>query len=72
MLGIRVKADHQRITRWRRSMAQYTIGHTHRIAQAEQRVKSLNGLYLAGNAYSGIGISDCIRTGRIAAENCLR
>ncbi|MBS1828136.1 MAG: protoporphyrinogen oxidase [Acidobacteria bacterium] len=72
MLGIRVKADHQRITRWRRSMAQYTIGHTHRIAQAEQRVKSLNGLYLAGNAYSGIGISDCIRTGRIAAESCLR
>jgi len=71
MLGIRVKADFQRITRWRRSMAQYTIGHTHRMRQAEQRVKTMDGLFLAGNAYSGIGIPDCIRTGRIAAERCL-
>ncbi len=72
MLGIAVKADFQRITRWRRSMAQYTLGHTYRIGQAEKRVKTLDGLFLAGNAYSGIGIPDCIRTGRIAAEQCLR
>ncbi len=72
MLGIRVKADFQRITRWRRSMAQYTLGHTHRIGEAERRAKALDGLYLAGNAYSGIGIPDCIRTGRVAAEKCLR
>ncbi|MBL8179329.1 MAG: protoporphyrinogen oxidase [Bryobacterales bacterium] len=71
MLGIRVKADHQRITRWRRSMAQYTVGHTHRIRQVEQRTQALENLYLAGNAYSGIGIPDCIRTGRLAAERCV-
>jgi oxygen-dependent protoporphyrinogen oxidase len=31
-------------------------------------VAKLKGLYLAGNAYDGIGISDCIRLGRKAAK----
>jgi oxygen-dependent protoporphyrinogen oxidase len=29
------------------------------------------GFYLAGNAYQGIGIPDCIRMGRAAAERIL-
>ena len=29
------------------------------------------GLHLAGNAYEGIGIPDCIRMGRRAAERIL-
>jgi oxygen-dependent protoporphyrinogen oxidase len=28
-------------------------------------------LHLAGNAYEGIGIPDCIRTGRAAAKQIL-
>jgi protoporphyrinogen oxidase len=28
-------------------------------------------LYVAGNAYQGIGIPDCIRMGRAAAEKIL-
>lgn len=71
MLGINVNPDFRRITRWRRSMAQYTLGHAYRIGQAEQRVARMDGLYLAGNAYSGIGVPDCVRTGRLAAEKCL-
>jgi oxygen-dependent protoporphyrinogen oxidase len=57
----------QVISRWPRSMAQYTVGHGQRLAEIRQRVSAINGLHLAGNAYEGIGISDCIRTGRAAA-----
>ena len=39
--------------------------------EIESIVKSIPGLHLAGNAYEGIGIPDCIRTGRQAAKNIL-
>jgi oxygen-dependent protoporphyrinogen oxidase len=32
---------------------------------------AIPGLHLAGNAYEGIGIPDCIRTGKQAAEQIL-
>jgi oxygen-dependent protoporphyrinogen oxidase len=37
-----------------------------------ERVAALPGLRLAGNAYDGIGIPDCIRLGRQAAKELLR
>jgi oxygen-dependent protoporphyrinogen oxidase len=49
-------------------MAQYTVGHGPRIAEIRRRAAAIGGLHLAGNAYEGIGISDCIRTGRAAAR----
>jgi oxygen-dependent protoporphyrinogen oxidase len=60
-----------RVHRWSASMAQYPVGHGGRVKAIEERLQDLPGLYLAGNAYSGIGISDCIRTGRSAAEKAL-
>jgi protoporphyrinogen/coproporphyrinogen III oxidase len=54
------------ISRWPRSMAQYTVGHAIRRKEIESRAASLGGLYLAGNGYTGIGIPDCIRMGREA------
>jgi oxygen-dependent protoporphyrinogen oxidase len=56
------------IARWPRSMAQYTVGHQERLRQIEQRVVNLTGLHLAGNAYYGIGIPDCVKMGRQAAN----
>jgi oxygen-dependent protoporphyrinogen oxidase len=57
-----------RIYRWPASMAQYTVGHLERMAELEERRAALPGLHLAGNAYQGIGIPDCIRTGKQAAR----
>ncbi len=59
------------VSRWPRSMAQYTVGHAERLKEIESRAAAIPGLYLAGNAYSGIGIPDCIRTGRKAAEKVM-
>ncbi len=52
-------------------MAQYTVGHPAREAELEARLAQIPGLYVAGNAYQGIGIPDCIRMGRAAAEAIL-
>jgi oxygen-dependent protoporphyrinogen oxidase len=57
-----------RVFRWPRSMAQYTVGHAERLEELESRMASLPGLHLAGNAYYGIGVPDCVRMGKQAAE----
>lgn len=69
--GVTARPKFSRIFRWPRSMAQYPVGHARRIAELEARVASIPGLHLAGNAFQGIGIPDCIRMGRTAAEKIL-
>ena len=49
-------------------MAQYAVGHKDRMQRINARVAALPGLRLAGNAYDGIGVPDCIRLGRQAAR----
>ncbi len=65
--GIGLDPQYTQVTRWRRAMAQYAVGHAERIARINDRVAALPGLRLVGNAYDGIGIPDCIRLGRKAA-----
>jgi oxygen-dependent protoporphyrinogen oxidase len=60
--------ERTQVERWRRAMAQYAPGHIERVKRINQRVAALPGLRLAGNAYDGIGIPDCIRLGRKAAK----
>jgi oxygen-dependent protoporphyrinogen oxidase len=69
--GIGARPRFTRIARWPRSMAQYSVGHGQRVEELEARVAGIPGLYLAGNAYSGIGIPDCIRMGKLAAQRIL-
>ena len=58
----------ERVYRWRGAMAQYESGHITRVARIEERVKEIPGLALAGNAFHGIGVPDCIREGMNAAN----
>ena len=60
-----------RVYRWRGAMAQYETGHIARVERIERRVKEIPGLALAGNAYHGIGVPDCIRSGMEAANALL-
>jgi oxygen-dependent protoporphyrinogen oxidase len=66
--GVKAEPRFSRVFRWPRSMAQYTVGHAERLAELEARMISLPGLYLAGNAYYGIGVPDCVRMGKQAAH----
>jgi oxygen-dependent protoporphyrinogen oxidase len=58
-----------RVYRWREAMAQYEPGHIARVENIERRVAEIPGLALAGNAYHGIGVPDCIRSGKEAANS---
>ena len=60
-----------KIYRWRRSMAIYGVGHGQRIERIQRLVSGLPGLALAGNAYGGIGVPDCVRTGNEAASKLI-
>lgn len=68
LLGIERPPMFAEVSRWERSMPQYHVGHLARAERIEQRLASLPNLALAGNAYSGLGIPDCIRSGEAAAE----
>jgi oxygen-dependent protoporphyrinogen oxidase len=54
-----------------RAMPQYTLGHLDRVAAIRQRVAQHHGLILAGNAFDGVGIPDCIRGAQAAADAAL-
>ncbi|WP_263358461.1 protoporphyrinogen oxidase [Acidicapsa ligni] len=67
ILSITAVPELVQVRRWRRAMAQYAVGHKARLRRIRVRLDELPGLHLVGNAYDGIGISDCIRLGRQAA-----
>jgi oxygen-dependent protoporphyrinogen oxidase len=71
ILGIEAPPEHTQVSRWSRAMAQYAVGHQTRAKRIAERVALLDGLKLAGNAYDGIGIPDCIRLGRATATELL-
>ena len=71
ILGITAEPEYTQVSRWRRAMAQYAVGHQKRAKRVVEHVAALPGLKLAGNAYDGIGIPDCIRLGRKAARELL-
>ena len=66
-----LEPEQARVARWPRAMAQYAVGHRQRMERIAARVADLPGLCLAGNAYDGIGIPDCIRLGRQAARDLI-
>ena len=53
------------------SMAQYHLGHLDLVAEIQAQARKLPGFALAGNAYHGIGIPDCINSGEQAASQLL-
>lgn len=70
-LGVRAMPSLHRITRWPRGMPQYVLGHPERIARIEASLSASPGLFLAGNAYHGVGLPDCIASGERAADRAM-
>ena len=56
------------ITRWKKAIPQYHIGHAARLRAIEEKLTALPGFFLTGNAYRGVGINDCVVDSLSAAE----
>jgi protoporphyrinogen/coproporphyrinogen III oxidase len=68
-MGIETAPLFHRIYRWRRSNAQYDVGHLDRIAVVEAELPP--GLYLTGSPYRGVGLPDCIKQSKDAAAKAV-
>ncbi len=71
ILGIGADPIDARIYRWRRALPQYVLGHLERLEEIDERMASMPNIQLAGAAYRGVGIPDCIQSGRSAAIKVL-
>jgi oxygen-dependent protoporphyrinogen oxidase len=68
LLGVTAQPQFSRLWRHPNSMPQYHVGHPARVQRIESSLSSFSTLALAGSAYHGVGIADCVRTGEEAAE----
>jgi oxygen-dependent protoporphyrinogen oxidase len=66
LLGVQAEPLFCRVCRHPRSMPQYRVGHLSLLQAIDCELKLLPQLALAGSAYRGVGIADCVRSGEEA------
>lgn len=71
LLGVRSEPHLTLVRRWNQALPEYGVGHGELTHSIEQRLPALGGLSLAGAAYHGVGIPDCIHSGEEAAVRLL-
>ena len=71
LLGVTRPPLLTRVHRHPDSMPQYRVGHLGIVAAIQQRLAAAPALTLAGSAYGGVGIADCVRSGEEAAARVL-
>jgi oxygen-dependent protoporphyrinogen oxidase len=71
IMGITATPVLAKAYRWPRANPQYELGHELRVAEIERSLAGYPGLHLAGAAYRGSGIPDCIQSGIKAAQSIL-
>jgi protoporphyrinogen/coproporphyrinogen III oxidase len=68
IMGLRAEPVLTRIFRWSKANPQYDVGHLDRVREMHTMCETLPGLVLAGSAFEGVGVPDCIHQGQRAAS----
>jgi protoporphyrinogen/coproporphyrinogen III oxidase len=68
ILAVYEAAVFAHIYRWDCALPQYAVGHLERVAKIEKILNEIAGLHMIGNSFHGIGIPDCIKSGKEVAE----
>ena len=68
LLGVSGSPIESLVVRWPRTTPQYHLGHNERLQAIERSLEATPGLFIAGNAYRGVGIPQCIRSGWQAVD----
>jgi oxygen-dependent protoporphyrinogen oxidase len=71
IIGLTAEPLFARVYKWKGAMAQYAVGHLDRLQRIETLRQKLPALALAGNGFTGIGVPDCVRSGKEAAIKVL-
>ncbi|MEE8451474.1 MAG: protoporphyrinogen oxidase [Thermoguttaceae bacterium] len=71
LLKVRGEPCYCNIAHWPGTMPQYHVGHKELVARIFAGVEKIDGVELAGNAFRGVGLPDCIHGGETAAERVL-
>ena len=72
ILGVKGTPDFATITRYKRALPQYGIGHQDILKRIEDTPNRIQGLYIAGNYLRGISVRDCISYGAKLATKITR
>jgi len=59
------------VYRWNGGMPQYTLGHLDRVDEIERRSADIPAFALAGGAFRGVGVPNCIESGERAVTKVL-
>lgn len=70
-LDLRGEPDWVTVAHWPKTMPQYHLGHRELVRKIEQALDREPSLAVAGNAFHGVGVPNCIRSGMNAAEKIL-
>jgi oxygen-dependent protoporphyrinogen oxidase len=71
ILGLTTEPCLQRVFRWESALPQYSVGHLERVAEMERVLAEIPGVQIIGNSFHGVGLPDCIRSGREAVERII-
>lgn len=71
LIGVRAEPLLARVFRYDRGSAQPTLGHADRMRRVRARAALHEGLHLAGAAFEGVGIPDCVRQANEVAARIL-
>ena len=71
LLRVRKQPLFAEVSKWPDSMPQYEVGHLQHMETIKKALQEFPNLKVAGNAYDGPGIPDCIRGGEAAAEELI-
>ncbi|QRK09096.1 protoporphyrinogen oxidase [Archangium violaceum] len=72
LAGVTAEPSFTEVFHWKRGIPQYNVGHLERVAAIDEGVARLPGLYLTGNAYKGVGLTDCIRNANALVDTLAR
>ncbi len=72
LLGISGEPVLSRCRQWARSLPQYELGHTEKVATIDNLYQRQPGLYVTGNYLRGVSVASCIEQARITADKVHR
>ena len=72
ILGIEAAPILAKGFKWKKAMSQRNVGHSKIVKSLDHRQNGHQGLFLTGSAYKGVGLSDSVHNGELAAQEAVK